>query len=276
MNTAQAVEKLVRGPGSGAAKLRLYAIAVDSSRTLLQEWLGPFDTATAQTQALEELEERALRHANVLGGSHAFYLDVRAPGDEPLGCEVFRVSAETLPGAALATEPANEAGLVGQAQRHAETFFKMATEAWRGAMVAMGGTLDDHRRELKELRAERSEMFAVVKASVLEEHQRELELKKLAGRQELAKRLASTVEAVLPDVAAGIVHKVAKSPAAAAALDVRGLVSTLRPEQLAKILETLDPEQRLLMINAMKHLAAEKAAQEAKDHGPPPPPPTSH
>lgn len=253
---------IVQRSGAECASIALYHLALDSTRTLCARWPGPINVEN-QAEVLEQIEERALRQANVLGGSHAFHLEAVDAQKQILMTEVFRVSAESLPGATgmLATEPANEAGAFAQLMRHNEVLFRLSTDAWRGANYVVAEQLRRQDAQLQAFELERANMLRIERETYTERMQHERDMAKQKRNAELQDQVFKQLQAIAPEVLALIREKKVGDVEGAAAVGFKGLVETLRPDQMTKIFDALEPGQQVTLMNAIKRIAAASNAK---------------
>jgi len=248
--------------GAEAQRAILYTVGLDGVRTVCARWAGPFaDTG----DTLEQVEERALRQANLLGGVHTFLLELRTLDDVVLGTEFFRVGAENFGNTerSLLSEPANDGGRMAQMMRHNEALMKGATLSFRETTAAL---LRD--RELTGRRAEFLEekymkALEVVSSVVMHQHEHEIGLIKAKGNAAAKEKVVEKVAGLIPEVLASFVSGKTGQAANGAAIAAKGLFSSISGEQMQAILGALDDGQRLQLIGLMKRLAAENEGVES-------------
>lgn len=260
------IDRLLAKHGEVAYSARLCVLTVDGARVPCDSWAGPFSDEAKRLELLEDVEERALRQANLLGGSHAFWLELFDHEKVPLGTEVFRVSAEATPdGKSLASEPANLPGITAQMMRQNENLHRVVLSHFRDES-------DRHRAEIQDARARQAQLedkvfkgIEIVQEALLGEREHQLAIVKANARADLQKELMGSIKGLLPEVAAGVIHKQAGAPAAAAAVGIKGLIDTLTPEQFEGIAALLKPEQQILLVQAMRRIAEADATAKAQE-----------
>lgn len=269
MSKGSEVEALLNKHGLQARRVKLYLLSLDSTRTPCTHWDGAVEpNSTQMIELLEQIEETALRRANVMGGSHAFCLEVLGEDEVTLATEFFRVSAEAMPNGAIASEPANEGGAFAQHMRHNEALFRLAMSGAQRAENTLTRQNETLARTNLALYEKLFSQMELVHTALTSDREHELAILKQTSRNKLTGIITDQVTNLLPEVASSLVAKKASSPALAAAVGMKGLIATLKPDQLAKVAACLEPEQQIVLFSAIKHLAA---AEEAKN-GPPPQP----
>lgn len=268
------IRKMLERVGSACVQVRLMHLAQDGTRMPGASWDGPLDTSAKRLDCAEELEERALRETNILGGIHAWYIEVLGEGDKTLATEIFRLTAESLPnGKSISTEPANEGGLLAQLMRHQEVVFKQYMWDRERVSETLASENAKLRARNESLENRLFTTLDTVREAILGERQHELELVKAKAKNELMLSVGKQVQGLLPEVASAIVHKQAKAPAAAAAIGIQEFLKTITPDQFDVILATLRPEQQMVLVQAMKRIA-EAEREKAEQNAPPAPPAT--
>ena len=274
--SASEVERLLATHGEDADRIVLTYTASDGTRVPCQRWEAPIDPV----EALEQIEERALRQANTLGGSHVFWCELFDKNGRPIASEVFRVTAELMPlGASSSAEPANEGGHLAQMMRHNEGHFRLAIQSSRET-AQIQSKLQDQALKMTTALANRLEAVESRYAKAMEtvsviitgEREAEIEAAKAAASAKLKADFGSRIMGLLPEAVAAIAGRKPEGAAAAAAIGAKGLFSSLNQEQLVAIMGVLKPEQQAAVMGLMKRLAAEEEAHSA----PPDEPPTTH
>lgn len=264
MGASNEVAIVLREHGATCASVALYHLAVDSSRILCQRWAGPIDEHNRHN-VLEQIEERALRQANILGGSHAFYIEAVDAQRQIMMTEVFRVSAESLVGAnALATEPANDVGQRAQQMRHQENLHRLYTDAIRDTLNAATELVGQQRAVIKEQSADHIAYLQASRESIRNQQAHELELRKVEANAAKWKGFLEQLQQVSPEIMAMVRHKKIGDVAGAAAIGMRGFIETLKPDQLTQIANVLEPTQQLVLFEAIKRLASADEAERLK------------
>lgn len=265
---ASEVEKLVLDTANEAHRLVLSFVAQDGSRVQCQVWQGPFRDPT---ETYEEIEERALRQANTLGGTHVFWVEALGIGDRAIASEVFRVTAEILPsGVNASSEPANEGGHYAQMMRHNEGYFRNSiasqrevTQGFKMLQTQTLQVLSTLTNRLNSVETRYGEQMMQVSQVIAGEREAEREALAETNRQAFRADMAKRATALLPEAIAAITGKRPEGAAAAAALSVKGLFATLTEKQVGTILAVLQPEQQAALLGLLKRLAAEDEAREA-------------
>lgn len=249
-----------------AAAYRLCTVGLDGSQTPIDVW----PREIGDVEIVERIEERAARHANTLGGTHAFLLQVlEEDGKSVLASHAFRVGAEALPGTgALLSEPANAGGVLAQTQRHQEAIMQSTVIAWDKM-----GRVANQMIERADRRAARSEAayMRVVELhqELIERSEERKEASKRADRMlEIKADSAKKLTALAPVILESIVQK--KAPEGldrASAHTARTLFESMTQEQLQGVLSSLDTEQQQIVIHLLKRLAANAEGVASEDGG---------
>lgn len=270
MSKGSEIERLIAKHGLEATRVKLYVLSQDQTRTPCETWPGPVQGNTPLAlELLEQIEERALRQANVLGGSHAFCLELVGQEDKTIATEFFRVSAESMPHGAIGSEPANEGGAFAQMMRHNEAYFRIAMSGAARAEATLTRQNEMLAVQNFQLNSKLYEQLETVRLALMGEREHELAMVKAKGTARMKEALTDQMVNLLPEVASSVTKKVTGSAALAASVGMKGFLATIRPDQMAKIFEALDPEQQISLLGAMKHLAAEDEKKKAAAAPPP-------
>lgn len=266
MEQAERLQRFVKlAFGTGDGSLVLYVMGHDHTRAVCSQYPVTPDVDDCSTDTYEEIESRALSHANTLGGTHAFCLEwVRVPesGTAPrvAGHEVFRVSAEAMPGThALHSEPANEGGLLAQTMRHQEASMKMAIQASQQSMVAMERVLNRvaQRAEIMEQKySDNLHQFLEARWATGEQ---EIAMVKAQGNAQAKAQLAAKLGNIAPAMLGRVVEHFGRD---GTAVRMRGFVGGLSQEQIMKILQQLEPEQQALLLELIRPVVQEMEAEQ--------------
>ncbi len=244
------VENLIKKELAGAYSAKLFSVGLDGMRALCLRWPGPFDDPL---ELLEQVEERALRQANSLGGVQAFQFEMYDNGGNALGSECFRLSAEAFSGdRSLLSEPANEGGVLAQVMRQNEALLRTQALTLKETTVSWRQNLDAAHRMVEAVgrRAEFSETKYLEGLQVLQkvltgESEHAVAMKKAEGNAKAKELLAERVAGLLPMVAGAFVQNgPAKSAAHATLIGAKNLFTSLSQAQIQAFLDLLSPEQR--------------------------------
>lgn len=259
------VEKLVCSQQATAFAATLYTVGLDGVRTLCLRWAGPFPDPR---ELIEQIEERALRQANALGGVHAFQLELSGATGDVLGTEFFRVSAESFAdGRSIVSEPANEGGLVAQAMRHVEAVMKVNVQSTEYGLRSAHKLIEQATRRAEFSEEKMLGMLALVHTMISGERETQVALVRAEARGAATKQIAGKIAMLIPEISAAFLSGNAgpKGAAHAAALRAKSLFSSITKEQLSGILGHLQPEQQMGLFALMKGLAAENEAQQKEE-----------
>ena len=258
----QEVESLVRTQQAVAHAATLYTVGLDGVRTLCLRWPGPFGDAT---ELIEQVEERALRQANSLGGVHAFLIELAGQDGAVLGTEFFRVSAESFRDGSIVSEPANEGGLLAQMMRHTEACFKTTVLGGEKNLLHAHKMLETSARRAEYAENKFLDMLSKMHDIMTGERQAQVDLVKAEARAVATKQIGSKIAMLIPELSAAFLSGAAgpKGGAHAAVIRAKNLFSTIRPDQLQGILGVLEVEQQGAMLALLAGLAKEHEAEQA-------------
>lgn len=264
------VENLIKNQLAGAYSAKLFMVGLDGIRTLCLRWPGPFGDPS---ELLEQVEERALRQANALGGVQSFLFEMYDNAGQPLGCEVFRLSAEAMGGdRSMLAEPANEGGVVAQLMRQNEALLrtqalvlKEQTVSWKENLRAALNMVEASHKRADFSEGKYLEGLQVISQVLTGESENAVALKKAEGNADAKRLIAGRVAGLLPMVASAFVQNgPAKSPAHATLIGAKNLFTSLTQEQIQAFLALLSPDQAAQVFQMMEAVMATE---------PPPPPP---
>lgn len=254
------VEKVLDRHGATAFAFVLYQVASDGTRVLCDVWKAPFEN---KAELLEQIEERALRQANVLGGVNTFWVEARDGAERPMGSEIFRVTAEALPGgASIATEPSNEGGAFAQMMRHNEALLRATTLGFDKVLGHALKQLDVQGKRADAMEQRHLSSLEILSKVISGERETQLQLAREEASSKMKEKILTRALGVLPEALAGFMGRKPEGAAAAAAMSAKGIFSTLTLEQMQHIMGCLNIEQQAALMGLMKRLAAEEEKQE--------------
>lgn len=262
---ASEVEQLIRLQQRAAFGAKLYTVGLDGVRTLCLAWPGPFEDVN---DLIEQVEARALRQANALGGVHAFQLELVDSAGAALGTEFFRVSAEAFSdGRSIVSEPANEGGLVAQMMRHTEAIMRTGVTGNEKTLQAAHKMLEQTSKRAEFAEGKFLDMLTVVHNLMVGERETQVELVKATARAKATEQIGAKIAGLIPQLSAAFLsgHAGPTGGAHAAALLAKDLFSSITREQLQGILGPLRPEQQAAFFSLMKVLAAEHEKDRAAE-----------
>lgn len=263
------IEKLIRSQQPAAMSATLYTIGLDGQRTKCLRWDGPFDD---HCELLEQVEERALRQANALGGVHSFCFELCDGAGTSLGCEFFRLSAEAFSGErSMLAEPANEGGVLAQSMRLTEAFARLQVQGSERSGNLMLKQLEAIARRAEHSESRYLEALQVLQRVLTGERQAEVEAIRADGNARAKVAIANRVATLLGPIASGMIAKYGgdAGPQAAIATAVQGFVSSLNQEQLEKIISVLQPEQAAAVFQLVSAVKTDEAQAGATEAPPP-------
>jgi hypothetical protein len=235
----------------------LSVVGLDGMRTPCDSYYC--DQITEPQDVLELVEGRALAQANTIGSTHAF--ELRAETDaEVLGTEVFRVTAEALPGTgggSIATEPANAGGLVAQAMRHTEAAVRSSVMAFEKVARTQNQIINRLADRLEHSETTHAQTMVLAEEAHSQQHERELELLDKTMTMDLKQQAAGKLMGLAPLVLDAVAAKRDPEGASSAVTGqhlLRDLVGSLSQDQVAHLFAGLDIEQQAKLGHLMKRL----------------------
>jgi len=262
------LEKLVSGNRGFAAAATLYTMGITGTRTPCCRWGAPVSALPDDAELLEQIEERALRQANVLGGVHNFQLELYDGDKNPIGCEFFRVSAESFgQDRSLLTEPANEGGVLAQQMRLTEAYARTHVTFTEKGFGQLTKVIDTMAKRVEQSETNSAQMMATLYEVLIGRGDAEVEVQKAKGNAQAKVVMAERVMGLLPAIAAGFMLKNTGPTGAAhfAAQGADAFYSSITEEQLRVIMTALNPDQRQQLFIMIEGIAKEKAAAEAAE-----------
>jgi len=259
------VEKLIRTQQQGALSATLYTVGLDGHRTVCLRWAGPFDD---HAELLEQCEERALRQANALGGVHSFCFEMLDGSGASLGCEFFRVSAESFGGErSLLSEPANEGGVLAQSMRLTEAFARLQVMGAEKQSTITLRMLEASAKRAEFAEGKYLEAIQATHSMLTGERAAEVEMVKANNRGQAQLVIANRVATLIGPVMAAFLSKKGGEQGGlhAAMVGLTGLISSLTAEQLEAIVGHLKPEQAAAMFQLVGTVTTEAEKQKAAD-----------
>jgi hypothetical protein len=249
---------------AGAAAFRLFVVGLDGTRSLVDV----YPIQLGALEVLEGVEARALSQANSLGGSHAFQLEAVGEGGAQLGFELFRVTAEALPGGgSIATEPANAGGLVAQTMRHNEALMRSSVLSWEKTTRTQNHIIDRLATRLEKAEATWTRALELVEQASTAQGQREIDMMEAGAKIEMRAAAMEKIAQLAPVAIDAIAAR--KDPEGAAeatgANVLRAFVETLNPAQVQHVMGALSPEQQMMLGHVIKRMGPGEPPEKATD-----------
>lgn len=244
---AERVREFIERWHDRAEECVLFVLESDHGRSPVDRW------ETEKLDALdlyEEVERRALAHSNLLGGVHVYAVEARA-ADKPLAHELLRVSAE-VSGQHMATEPANEAGLLSMMMRHQEVTQRVALTNAEKLLRAAQRVVDGSTKRASDAEARAMKLFDQVAESRTNDLRVQAELENAQAMSAVKKQVGEQVAALLPQVGSKLAGKAGLDGTRMA---LRGFLGTIRREQMSAILGALEPAQQTALLDLYQSMA---------------------
>jgi len=180
----------------------------------------------------------------------------------------------------IEAEGPNSRGLTAQAMRHTEQAMRLAVGSAQQQLRALGESYEVTQSRLTASEAQRFQQAQIYEGMLTERHVRDLATKESELKMRALGEGIEKLSLLIPVVVNGIAGRrlLPESQTIADAM-VGELVESISPEQMAKLQETLRPEQLIVVVNLMKRRgeqleqmraeaaekdAARKAAAEGK------------
>lgn len=259
---------LAKKIAEGAAAFRLYGLGPSgASRNLLEK----YSAALGHPEICDGLELKAKTYANTVGGNQAFQIVAYDDNEREMGCDVFRLQAEHALGpAGLATEPANEGGLVQQSMRH--------TEAFARTMLQQQAQTDKVQTRMLEKVLERNEQLEARVLGAIElmgklardDNAQAIEMYKAKVSAESKHEITRKLSAAIPIAMDAVAQKYGGKALSDATLtnSVKEVFEGLNAGQINALLGILDEQQRLQIMAVMKRIASADEANKPKTEAP--------
>lgn len=182
------------------------------------------------------------------------YIAVAYRGEEVLGSATFQLRPPPSNEIGGETEPANATGLVAQAQRHLETKERMAFSAIDGVLSRLQEENDRLRAQNGKLQEGWMNMLQHQEELISQKHKRDLEMKEAEAMSARVDKLFDHIDKrLLP----ALIAKYTPNGG-----PIKSIFDSLSPDQLAKINEVLNEEQRGMLIQLAQIADAAAAPKE--------------
>ena len=173
----------------------------------------------------------------------------------------MRPTTESSAGTDFDSEPATPNGLISQMMRHNEALTRMHLANYKDMMGLLAEEVGRVRRRNDELEDKNISMVRMYEELMSEKHQRDMETLKEAHSEDRKERLLTQGEKLLPFIAAKVTGQTA----------VKKFMQTLAPDDMAKLMTILRPEQIEALEgildegNAIKSLGGDSEGDENAD-----------
>jgi len=209
--------------------------------------LDDITTETDENEAANTLLHHAERDAEGLGGTqsygiYAYYGD----GKRPAYKHRFRLSCVDPFGDAadIGSEPPTEKGITKQLMRHVEGMARINASSMGGIIAHYEKTIERLQKRVETLESRELESKEAYEELLSLKQTRDIEKLQAESKEKRIDDIVGTVKMLLPSV----VNKLAGKEVVPGATDpvriqVEAVVKTLKPEQLSKMMNVLEPQQ---------------------------------
>ncbi len=250
----------------GAFAFRLYGLGPNGDRrNPIDRWSATLGLATIR----DEVEARAQRYVDSMGGNQAFQLSSVDENDRELACEVFRLQAMGVAGpAGLMTEPANEGGMTQQAMRHAEAYARMLLQMTAQQDKTQTRMVDRLLARNDEIEARLLGGIELMGKLARDENAQAIELYKAKTSGEAKLMLGRKLGDLIPLAADAVASKYGGKTVSDVTLinATREIFSGLTGQQMDTIMGAMTDTQRMQIMHVMKRIAAQDEAAQQKDN----------
>ena len=248
-----------------ADRFALFSVAIDRNKLL--EKVEVMDPSSASPHdVVEQLEERAAKHANDHGGRHTFEVHATAAGEDK-GLTTFQVHAE-LDGF---TEPQNAGGIIAQSMRHTEAMARIMTSSSISMQDRSNKFIDRLANRVEHLEDQRLEVLESMESLYINKAERDRETLKVIASEERKNLGAKKLLELAPSTLATIAPKIFGNNQmdAITAHAARDLFEGLNEKQMQAMIAVLPQEKQIAFFQMVKRLAQvdetnEEAAKEKK------------
>lgn len=209
---------------------------------------------------LNEIETIASDDASGLGGLQTYIIlphFADAP-DRPLGRLVFKLRVDDdEDDDDLDSEGPNKAGFASQAMRHVEVLMKTHTMGSQGIISAQGRIITRQQEQIETMASRHIQMIELVEELTQAKHERDLEAKRadfmITNKQEIVSRLLMFIPNIVNRIAG---KKVLKETTTASEQMLRGLMESIKPEQMQKLMESgvFTGDQMMTLLSIVEHI----------------------
>jgi len=247
----------------GAHAFRLYGLGERGDRrNPIDRWSAALGLATIR----DEIEDRAQRYVNGVGGNQAFQIAAMDADDRELACDVFRLQAQGIAGpAGLMTEPANEGGQVQQSMRHTEALMRLLLQQSSQTEKFQSRLVDKLMSRNEEIEARLLGGIELMGKLARDENAQSIELYKAKISGDAKMVLARKLGDLLPIAADAIGSKYGGKAVGDLTLikATREIFAGLSAEQTEVIMGALSDTQRMQIMHVMKRIAQQDEAKAA-------------
>lgn len=259
---------LAKKLAEGAGAFRLYGLGPSgASRNLLER----YSSSLGLSEICDQLEAKAKVYANTVGGNQAFQVVAVDENEKEIGCDVFRLQAESPLGpAGLMTEPANEGGLVQQNMRHTEALVRSLLQQQAQTDKVQSRIVDRVLQRNEQLEARVVGAIELMGKLARDDNAQAIEMYKAKISAESKHEITKKLAAVIPIAMDAIGAKYGGKAISGATLtnSVKAVFDTLQPEQVQQLLSILNEQQRLQIMAVFKRLASTEEADKPKTEAP--------
>lgn len=212
----------------------------------------------------EEIQNRCISDAECLGEFQKYVvLPYRIEEDEPHSRLILKFNLSDEFDDAFDSEPKNQTGILAQAMRHTEASMKLAVGSSGNVMAMQNRIITRQAEQIETLTEKHIELMTLIEELQSHRHERDLEIRSAETKQNVMEEGARKVMALLPVAVNKLIGaKTMEENSSLGEIMMSGFVETLRPEQLNNIMNTLDPQQKIMMISFLERVAKDREVKK--------------
>jgi len=219
------------------------------------------------TELINELEATAVSDAGGVGGVQSYIIQsfFTKSKTRPGARFTFRVQGENeedIDGE-FSSEPPTLRGQLSQTQRHLEAVMRTSTMNTGHVMAMMQRTINRLADQNEALADDKLKTLEVLESLHSQKHERDLETRKAAHREELVEKGFDKLGLLMPVVVNKLTgRKMLPETASSKEMMISAFLESLSPEQLDKISSTLEPEQMAAFAQAAQQFMAPEKPED--------------
>lgn len=203
-----------------------------------------------------DLEQSAIDDVEGAGGMQRYVVQAIDSDKKLISRHQVRYSAtrsqDEVGAFDLDSEPASMQGLLTMFMRHIEARERIDKAAWGNLINVQRGTIEDLAQKNNDLTERHLDFMGIMEEMLGKKHERELEVKRVEGNNEIKQKIGRQIAALLPAIAkrvGGVDLPDLKDPDT---LSMRELLQTLNEEQLEKLQSVLTEDQMISVLSLLK------------------------
>ena len=197
---------------------------------------------------ISEIEQIAYDDCEDLGGVQRYAL-LPYYGKAQRNRLIFRMAGEEKDDDAFDSEPANKIGLIAQLMRHNEAIMRSSLGATNNVINQYARTVATLASQNEALNAKHVESMVLMEDLTVQKHERQLQNRREDFQLGMKQEIFKDGKTLLPLVVNRLVgKKVLPENVDAKTMAMKGLMESLRPEQIGKVAQQLNPAQQVAFL----------------------------